>query len=242
MHGLRRTIGIGGHSVLYIRGINLLFHLKQLHYARRESESTDQPGPGAGRSLLQGDAAALQRTERRRGGRLGTQAGGPPVQGHHHLTAHGQQAGLLRPAEQLGRGRLHQGVPLAGECPAVPFSEGRGGQGQRGGAVAAAAGRQPEGPRGIEGIERPPRYLIPARTGQVRHAGPAPAGAEGDGRRRYAEGAGGDEVGTTHNGAPQHQSEGRRLVRSRRVCPATLPRPEWRRAGRARKCPGSSGV
>lgn len=33
MCGLRRTIGIGGHSVFYIRGINLLFHLKQLYYA-----------------------------------------------------------------------------------------------------------------------------------------------------------------------------------------------------------------
>ena len=161
MYGLRRTIGSDGHSVLYIRGINLLFHLKQLHYARRKSESTDQPGPGAGRSYLQGDAVALQRTERRRRGRLGAQAGGPTVQGRHHLTAHGQQTGLLRPAEQLGRGRFHQGVPLAGECQTVPFPESRGGQGQRGGTVAAAAGRQPEGPGGIEGIERPSRYLIP---------------------------------------------------------------------------------
>lgn len=33
MRGLRRTIGIDGHSAIYIRGINLLFHLKQMYYA-----------------------------------------------------------------------------------------------------------------------------------------------------------------------------------------------------------------
>ena len=33
MYGLRRTIGSDGHSAIYIRGINLLFHLKQMYYA-----------------------------------------------------------------------------------------------------------------------------------------------------------------------------------------------------------------